>query len=261
MKLDVAIATWQPSGINRVEHMQLPVVPGVRYIVSWQEYGSNPVVPDSLATRPDVTVVLCEEPGVSRNRNNALRHSTADIVLMGDDDLTYYPHALLQIIDAFERDPEMDVATFRYDGEHSKPYPREKCSLNGRLPKNYWVSMIEIAVRRESLHGLELDPHFGPGAPVWQAAEDEKFLWDARHRGLRCRFIPLTIARHYGASTGLRVISSPGIAAGQGRIVRLEYPFSWPLRMLLKSFREWRKGGHPWFCLRHMLRGAFSSGA
>lgn len=260
MTLDVAIATWQPSGLERVARMCLPQLPGVGYVVSWQEAGSDPVIPPELACRHDVRVVMCDVAGVSANRNNALRHCTADIVLMGDDDITYFPDGLRKLIAVFEENPALDLATFMYEGSDNKQYPRESVKLGWPLPKNFGVSMIEIAVRRQSLRGLEFDELFGPGAPVWQAAEDEKLLWDARKRGLNCRFYPIRIMRHEGLTTGFQPIRSAGVAAASGRIIRLEYPTTWPMRLMLKSFREWRKGADGWFCLRHMVRGAFSSG-
>ncbi len=33
--IDVVIATHRPEGIRRVETMDAPALPGVRYIVSW----------------------------------------------------------------------------------------------------------------------------------------------------------------------------------------------------------------------------------
>lgn len=260
MNLDVAIATWQPSGILSVERMQLPVITGVRYVVSWQLPGPHPVIPRSLASRPDVTVCYFYRQGVSANRNNALRHCTAPIVLMADDDLDFYPDGLRRVMSAFDENPGLDLATFRHDGADGKKYPPSACSLQSKLPKNYSVATFEIAVRRSSLASLEFDELYGPGAPVWQAAEDEKFLLDARRRGLHCRFFPITIARHQSLTTGFRPIAGRGVAAASGRIIRLEYPLTWPLRLPLKIYRQWRRGASPLFLLRHMLRGIFSSG-
>lgn len=259
MTLDVAIATWQPSGLGRIVEMKLPAVPGVRYVVSWQEHGNNPVIPPEIACREDITVCLCEEKGVSRNRNNALDRCSAEIVLMGDDDLSYRAEELKGVIKAFEQRPEMQVATFRYHGA-MKQYPKSETPLRFPLPKNYGVATFEIAVRRKECRGLRFDELYGPGSPVWQAAEDEKFLWDARKAGLDCRFIPLDVATHTGPTTGDRVLSKPGIAAASGKVIRLEFPRTWILRTLLKSLRQWRRGGNFFFCLYHQFRGALSDG-
>lgn len=255
--LDVNIATWQPQGILRVEAMNLPVADGVRYVISWQGYGSDPQIPATLAMREDVTVYLCDKSGLAANRNNALRHSTADIVLISDDDLRYTAGQLRSVTDTMDANPEVQLATFAYDGDDRR-YPAEPCDLGRKLPKGYSVASVEIAMRRSA--GLEFDERFGLGSPLLQAGEDEKLLYDARRRGLRCRFFPIVIATHCGQTTGTRVVTSPGVAAAMGRCIALEYPLTWPLRVPLKAWREWRKGGRLWFMLRHLLRGVMVGG-
>ncbi|MDE5915852.1 MAG: hypothetical protein K2G71_04680, partial [Duncaniella sp.] len=55
LTLDVLIATHTPEGILRVADMNLPVVDGVRYIVSSQDH-RDAEIPMALETRHDVTV-------------------------------------------------------------------------------------------------------------------------------------------------------------------------------------------------------------
>ena len=257
-ELDIAIVTWKPEGILRLEAMNLPRVEGVRYVVSWQLAGDNPQVPEKLSSRPDVEVHLLERPGVSANRNNACRHCTAPVVLMGDDDLTYYPEALREVIRIFKETPDLDVAMFRHDGE-DKYYPDASCRLGIPLPKGMTAAAVDLAVRREALQRVRFDEKFGPGAPVWQAAEDEKFLLDLRRAGMDCRYFPVSICCHDHPSTGLRAMT-PGVAAAAGRYIRLEYPLSWIPRIFLKAWRDQRKGGKFLPTLRNMLRGAVSNG-
>lgn len=252
--LDVALATWRPDGILRVAEMNLPEVPGVRYIVSWQLPGDNPQIPPSLSARTDVRVCILHRPGVSVNRNNALANCSAPLVLMGDDDLVYTRERLLAIIDTFQKNPDVDVATFRYDG-YPKFYPDVECNLGKRLPKGYNVALIEIAVRRKSLGDIRFDERFGPGAPDLHAAEDQKFLFDCRHAGLECRFFPVTICTHDHASTGERSLT-PGIAAAEGALIRLEYPGTWFLRIPLKTWRTRQRHHNILKTLTSMFRGA-----
>lgn len=259
MTLDVAIVTWQPDGMSRIEAMKLPQVEGVRYIVSWQETGTGAIIPQQLAERVDIEVHVFNGSGVAANRNNALKHCQADVVLMADDDLRYTTEQLKSVIEVFAADETLDVATFRYEGA-VKEYPSEECQLGFPLPKNYGVATFEIAVRRRVLDRIKFDERFGPGAKVWQAGEDEKFLIDARKAGLNCRFFPITITHHEGLTTGDRPLTNRGVAAGQGRIVRLEYPRSWWCRIVLKSWREWRKHGtSPAFTLFNLFRGALET--
>lgn len=258
--LDVAIATWQPAGIRRVAAMNLPRINGVRYVISWQCHGGEASpVPDALMERADVLVDRFDGTGVSANRNNALLHCEADVILMADDDLRYQPKDLEHVIATFEVHPQLQVAAFRYRGSR-KTYPTEAVALKRRLPKNYSCTTFELAVRREVTEKVRFNERFGPGAPVWQAGEDERFLYDARRAGLNVMFFPVDITEHYHPTTGSRPMTTAGICAASGKIVRMEFPWSWLMRIVLKSWREKKRGGRMWFSLYHQLRGALSDG-
>lgn len=241
MTLDVLIATHSPRGLEAVERMQLPAVDRVRYVVSWQEHGGV-AVPESLARREDVEIHRLDERGLARNRNNAIRHSRADIMLTADNDLYYTPQQLKSVIRAFEDNPEVEIGVFEYEGSDAKAYPKEQCPLN-RLPKGYFTSAIEIAVRRTSrTERLLFPPEFGLGSGRWEVGEDSMFLLAARRMGLCVTFFPIVITRHDGPTTGLRPMTNPRALRGTGACIALEYPLTAPLRIPLKAWREWRVG-------------------
>lgn len=253
-QLDVAIATWQPEGILRVAAMNLPRVPGVRYVVSWQLAGPDPAIPASLAERRDVFICFTNERGLGANRANACRHCNAEVILTADDDLTYTPRQLRSVIDTFHRNPEVDLAAFRFNGSTTQ-YPDQECTLSLPLPKNYYISSVELAFRRRVLDRISFDPDFGIGAPVFQSGEDSKFLLDALKAGLKCTFYPVTICTHDHPSTGDRPLSK-GIALASGRLIRMQYPLSWAPRIVLNAWRNTKKGGNFFPSLYHMFRGA-----
>lgn len=252
MTLDVAIATWKPEGILRVADMNLPEVPGVRYVVSWQLAGPDPVLPESLATRDDVFVCYTDEPGVGANRKNACSHCKADIILNSDDDLTYTPEQLLAVIHTFETNPHVDFAIFKYKGT-SKNYPPAECDLTYPLPKNFYGSGIEMAFRHKVLDRVTFDPRFG--APLFISGEDTKFLYDAIKAGFHCRFFPITICTHDHPSTGDRPMPR-GVALATGKLIRLEHPRSWILRIPLKAWRNTKIGGSFFPSMFRMFHGA-----
>lgn len=253
-KMDVAIATWQPEGIRRVEAMNLPHVPGVRYVVSWQLPGPDPVIPESLAGRDDVSVFIIEKAGVSVNRNNACAHCTADIILNSDDDLVYTAEQLQSVIDTFDRNPNVDLSSFRFNGAPDK-YPAIECDLLDRLPKGYHVTTFEMACRRHVLEKICFDLNFGPGAPLFQCGEDSKFLHDVIRAGFHCRFFPITICTHDHPTTGDKPMPK-GVALAEGKLIRLQYPASWILRVPLKAWRNKKKGGTFFPALYYLFRGA-----
>lgn len=242
LTLDILIATHTPAGILRVADVVLPPIDRVRYIVSWQSHGDAPI-PPSLAGRPDVEIHRFNAIGQSHNRNNALAHAGGDILLIADDDLIYTPERLQSVIHAFETHPQMEMALFRYDGPDTKTYPTAECPIGQTLPKGYYASNIEIAIRRSSRAGaLRYDPDFGIASPRWSLGEDAILLLTARRLGLNIRFFPITITTHPGHSTGTRPMSATGDLRATGACISLEHPCSWPLRIPLKAWREWRRG-------------------
>lgn len=252
MTLQVLIATHQPQGIERVAAMGLPRVPGVSYVVSWQQHGGAPV-PASLTGRGDVEVWRLERGGVSANRNNAIDHATADILLMADDDLVYTSGQLEAVMRTFEDNPGLDYASFRYEGG-GKSYPGAECGL-AELPRGFYQTTFEVAVRRGA--GLRFNEEFGPGAPYLGAAEDEMFLLTARRKGLDCRFFPITVARHPGLTTGNRPVTNPAVTRAYGAFIALSWPLTCLPRIALKAWRLWRGGQSALVpALWHQLCGA-----
>lgn len=243
MTLEILICTID-NGIQQAASMLLPATEGVKYLVSWQQTGIvAPIVPAELR-RPDVRVFSIEGKGLSRNRNNALRHAKGDICLIADDDLVLHPEGIRAIISTFEQNPELDFATFRYDSKgDQKQYPALSFDLRV-FPRGYFVSSIEIAFRRISVQGkLWFDEHFGLGAPVLGACEESVWVHDALSMGMQARFFPITIVTHNHPTTGIRCATSPAVVMANGAYlyVAKQHDYMW-LRAWLMAWRVSRKG-------------------
>lgn len=258
LTLDLALITHTPQGIQRVADMNLPVVDGVRYIVSWQNHGDTPV-PASLL-RDDVEIHRFNKTGQSFNRNNALDHCTADIVLNSDDDLIYTSDSLMAVRKTFEDNPLVDVATFKADMPGAPIYPSESCILTDSLPKGFWVATFNIAFRRQSVGNLRFHPEFGLGSPKLHGAEDEFFLLSAIRRKLHCRYFPIVICTHPNQSTGTKATFTPGNLRAAGCYITIAYPKTFPARLLLKAWRISRNRQSGFFrALRYLISGATSA--
>ena len=257
MNLDVLICTLGPEGLLRTASMTLPQVDGVTYIVSCQNPAGTAIdVPAGLKSRNDVQVHFTPTRGLSVNRNHALSLATADICLIADDDLDYTAHGLQAVIEAFERFPDMDIATFRYGGGPGKRYPAQACRLGSKLPRGYYVSSIEMAIRRGgAAASLRFDERFGLGSQYFHGGEEELFLWHARRSGMHCRFIDCEIVMHHGPTSGTAQRGDVGVLMAFGAVIRIMYPVSCVWRLPLKAWRE-RHGGGFVHALRHIMRGA-----
>lgn len=252
--LDVAVVTWGADGAARVARMLKAPEEGVRYVVSWQEHGGADV-PRELV-REDVTVVREERRGVSHNRNNALEHCSAEIVLCADDDVVYSPGAFDMVKRRFAANRDVELAVFNCTAPGRALFPDRELDL-AVMPKNFHVGGCQLAMRRGSRAGLlRFHPDFGPGSGRFLCGEDTLFLLTARRRGLNCRYYPDVILNHPDVSTGYRRVTEAGIHYANGALIKLGYPMTWPLRIPLKAWRMYRSGmSSPGKGLRGMLKG------
>lgn len=254
LTLDLAMITYGPAGAGNVAKMNLPRLEGVRYIVSWQKSGGAPVPPE--LERDDVLVYRTESRGAAINRNNAIEHCSADIILFADDDLVYTPGQLESVRAVFEQEPDVDLATFEATHPSNPVYPAGSCRLGDPLPKGYWVSAYQIAYRRERVGDLRCHPDFGAGAPKFTGADDELFLLSAIRRGLNCTFFPINICTHPALSTGTTERLSAGNLRAAGCYMRIAYPRSFVLRIPLKAMRVCKARQAGFFtALRHLCAG------
>lgn len=259
LTLEVLIATCRPDGIARVASMELPRLEGVSYLVSWQQPGGAKV-PEALGVRPDVRVVTNEATCLSGNRNAAFEAARGEILLIADDDLHYTPGWLRGVVDAFASRPSMKLALFRNESS-GKEFPSVEIQLGRRLPKGYYVSSVEIALRRECLEDtrLRFPLEFGLGAH-YGCGEEELFLATAIRFGLEVRFIPQTVCRHEGETTGSGALVSLATAKGFGATIALLAPFTFSLRIPLKAWRLAKAGKIGFFpALTAMGSGAISA--
>lgn len=237
--IDVVIATHRPEGIRRVETMDAPALPGVRYIVSWQNHADAPV-PETLLKRSDMEIYRLEEQGVSSNRNNAIDHASAEVILVLDDDVTIFPEGILALQEYYRDHPEAEFLTYRTLPLHRKVYPKVETPLCLPLPKGYYGTGIELSFRLKT--GLRFCPDLGPGGGRYDGGEDEAIVLAAIHRGLDCRYIPVTVCAHPHPSTGTKATLTDDNLRASGLVIALQYPWSAWLRVPLKAWRNARRG-------------------
>ena len=251
LTLDIRICTID-GGISKIPDILLPERDGVRYIVSQQHTGpaQEVVIPQELKSRADVTVDLIPGRGLSRNRNNAIRLSTAQICLIADDDNRYTPEHISTILDTWNANPDADIITFQaqdYSGEPLHTYPAP------------YVSSIEMTFRRQSIMtvGLLFDERFGLGSPLLCAGEEDVFIHDARKAGLTVRYIPRVIVQTDRLTTGATFLTDGRLQITKGAVFRHIYG---PESAVWRSFKEagWyliHKGANPFPIIRNMLKG------
>ena len=256
MTLEILICTLD-EGIDNIASMLLPQREGISYLVSWQHSEGKEIALPSELKRDDVKVCNLAGRGLSRNRNNCLRHATADLCLIGDDDCQYTHEQLQTVINTFEQNPNVDIATFQYSSKgYSKCYP-STCQDLSSFPKGYYLSSIELAFRRQSVQGkLWFNEHFGLGAKVFHCGEENIFIHTAIEKGLNCRFFPITIVADQEPLETLERDKEPGTLMTYGAELQLYKPGTKYLRTLLKAWRLKKQRNVPFFhAVKHMIKG------
>lgn len=222
MKLNVLICTLN-DGIAKVSDILLPQRADVDYIVSMQytQEAYLQQIPQVLHERTDVRVVTLPGKGLSRNRNNALKHASGDIALIADDDVRYCDEYFDRVIAAFAKDQKLDVAQFMIkalDGGYIKDYPQYSYTYPC-VAKGMYVTSPEIALRVASVQGrLFFDERFGLGSPYFVCGEEEVLFYDAYHMGLTIRFFPEYAVEAPSDSTGMRTYTDEKVMMAKGAV-------------------------------------------
>lgn len=239
LRMQVLITALGRRGLESIASLPHPALPGVEYVVGWQFASDDPTeIPESLLERPDFKIIASPELGVAKNRNLLLDAASAPIILCSDDDVSYTPSHLESVIQAFDRNPDCTLLTFRYFSEgHPRPYPLEEADLH-HPPKNYFAGAIEMAFRLDSLreHNIRFNEYFGIGSQ-FPAGEEDIILHDIKKAGLPAKFIPIDICSHPSPSTYMKEGQSDKITYTKGAILLHTNPITWPLRMLAHLLR------------------------
>lgn len=203
MMLTIVIATMG-SGIERLEEVLSFRHPAVRYLIV-QQIEDEEAVPQYLQSRADVEVVQSRSLGLSRSRNIGLQHCRSPYALIGDDDVTFLPQGIVEMLDIIDRD-RPDFALFKIKTNEGEPayksYPTEKYRIDSL---RHWVSSIEILVRVDLVkeQGILFDERFGLGSKLGRG-EEEVFVQDLIRNGWRGAYYPVFVVRHPYESSGKR---------------------------------------------------------
>lgn len=192
LTIDILVCTLD-EGILDVPKILLPAYDGINYVVSMQcsEDHYRDIIPAELK-RNDVTLSVINGKGLSANRNNAIKNSSADICVIADDDVRYDIDSLNAVRECYARRPECDVILFKAidaDGEPLKSYPKETFAFP-KVPRGYYANSIEITFRRKSVQGIGFDIRFGLGSKRTLYGEEEVWVNTLVRHGVNVIYVP-----------------------------------------------------------------------
>lgn len=212
--------------IKNVKDVLLPPMDGIEYVVSWQRNSLTFDIPKALK-RNDVRVSIHDDKGISANRNHALGMVKTPYAIIADDDVRYSENDLKEVIKIVKNNPEIDIFCFRIkinSGGWLKLYPEERYNYL-RQPRGAYVTSCELLLKMSNILPL-FDEHYGIGNPYLGCGEEEIFLIDAAHRGLRIEYFPVCITAFADdQTTGKRFLHDASIQRAKGAVLYRRYGF------------------------------------
>jgi len=186
------------EGLSRV--VLPPARPDTEILMVVQGAGGNP------PKRDDVRVIRLHSVGVTASRNAAIREAAGQVLVFGEEDVTWLPAGIAEVLAIFEDNPRLAVLLGRAQDETGSPRKRYPAF---REPATIWnsarVGTIELAVRPALIRGAEVwfDEGFGAGTENF-LGDEYIFVADANRAQLKCDYFPITFSQHPKDSSGTR---------------------------------------------------------
>jgi GT2 family glycosyltransferase len=209
--------------------------PRVRVVVVDQSDGDT--VGAALDGRSIEIVRLESQRGLSRARNAALPHLSADLVAFPDDDCSY-PEGLLERVAArFSADRGLDGLTGRAEDASGRSSSSWKTDPAVLTADNLWNRAISFTVflRREVVERVgvfDVRLGLGSGEP-WSSGEEIDYLVRALRAGARIEFDPTLVVRHDVRADDERIGYRDGASIGY-LLRKHDYPARTIARMLIR---------------------------
>ena len=186
------------EGLSRVELP--PARPDTEILMLVQ--GTGGVAPK----RRDVRVIRLKSTGVTASRNAAIREATGEVLVFGEEDVTWLPKGLVEVLATFADNPRLAVLLGRANDETGalrKRYPAIRESAT--IWNSARVGTIEVAVRPEMIRraNVTFDENFGAGTRNF-LGDEYIFVADANRAKLKCDYFPITFSQHPKDSSGTR---------------------------------------------------------
>ncbi len=140
-------------------------------------------------------MVYTNDRGLSKSRNMAIAHATADICILADDDLVYNDEYPQLVRSAYEKYKNADIIAFHVRSTNSsRPTSIISKSKVGFL-SSMKISSFQITFRRKSIVSkkLQFNSSFGAGAR-YVCGEENIFLTECLRAGLEIRYVDSEIA-------------------------------------------------------------------
>lgn len=197
--------------------------------------------------------------GLSRSRNEALRHAKAELIWLCDDDVAILSEAKERILAAFEAHPHADALCFNVPSDTpGRPQRAIEAEHELHISNAMRYPTYRFVWRLDSLRraGVSFDERFGSGA-IYTSGEDSLFTAACLRAGLKIAAVPVEIARVNHADSAWFSGYTDKYLFDKGALFCAMFGFALPYcALMLYRHPDWRDGRSFVQALRLMLRGA-----
>lgn len=199
------------------------------------------------------------ERGLSKSRNMAISHASADVCLLVDEDEVLCPNYRTTILAGFEKYPEATLIGFQVEGIEGKF--KDYSGEEGRVSflRSMKMASVELAFRRASVIDAQLHFNEDIGAGTkYLMGEENTFIFQCLSHKLKAFYIPAQIARlHIGESTWFKGYNREYMVARGAVFTAMSNRFS-RILILQFAFRHRKLYLHEmsmWDALKYMMTG------
>jgi len=215
---DLVVATvGRADELSRLlDSLEAQDYPALRVVVVDQN--DDPRAADLLGGRKLELVHLQSERGLSRARNVALEHVSADVVAFPDDDCVYPPGLLRRVAERFAHDDTLAGLTGRAADSSGRSAPSWKDDAARLTDDNLWNRAISFTIflRRRVVERVgPFDERLGLGSTEpWGSGEEIDFLVRAIHMGARIEYDSTLVVQHDVRDNDARIGFRDGASVG-----------------------------------------------
>lgn len=157
-----------------------------------------------MPNRADVRVVELISRGVAKSRNEALRQARGKYLLFADDDIVFKEDGIAAVIDYMDLHSEVAFVLGQAVDQHGqlrKNYPTKPTRLHRYNSAKAATYEMVVRVKAAEDKNVWFDERFGAGENNY-LGDEYIFISDLILAGLRCDFLPATLAVHPEVSSG-----------------------------------------------------------
>lgn len=194
MNIDVLVSTMNIENLTMYNELLKNLNIKGKSVVINQCPTKNVKIDD--ITESDNRIYTFHEKGLSKSRNKAIEHSTADISLFADDDMRYVDDYEKIVKEAYKKFPDADIVAFYVSSDNiNNIKPRLK---EGRINvfNSFKIQSVQLSIKTNIIKNknIKFDEKFGTGAKLFMG-EENIFLVDCLKSKLKIYSYPVEIAR------------------------------------------------------------------